>query len=432
MLPIYGLQIQLPMRGPLSALASLPAPAAALHNWLLICYCPGLADLALPEDAAASHVAGLLQSRGYAHLAQLLTGPLPEGVGLVLALDIQLGEAPGLCVVRTNLIQMRGWATPFEYSVSLTQLLEAAAHWVPAVQTALLLLPQAPTTGSMAPLFPSTAGILAALPQPTNQPRLGLAPAEAQQTALLNVVEVGLALSESRHAGGPRLHLLLSENCLHPSLETAYQLHEEVDCFAPLRCGGSGHVLGAISRLLEREQSLPASPARLLSLILSAADAATRDPQTTLPWQGLVMGRVVHLYFLCTQFTSNSQALWQEDRAIQTAFLLSAFQAGAEEDNYRDLFALAQSLRFELHRLPFAAVERIDPVKLSQLTDNLVEILKVQRNQQPLFLLPAAGKAKPHLPVYLPTEPPLPEFQLLQFAQGGWSQFIRRLHAARS
>ncbi len=420
------------MRSPLSALASLPVPTAALHNWLLICYCPGLDQLALPADAAASQVAGLLHSRGYTRLAQLVTGPLPEGVGLVLALDIPLGEAPGLCVMRTHVTQMRGWAMPFEYSVALTQLLGAAVHWVPAAQTALLLLPQAPTTGSMAPLFPSTTGILAALPPPAHQPRLGMAPEEPQQTALLNAVEVGLALSEARREGGSRLQLLLSENCLHPSLETAYQLHEETEYFAPLRCGGAGHVLEAIVCLLEREQSWLASPAHLLPLLLSAADAATRAPQTPLPWQGWVMDRMMHLFFLCTQLTGHSQALWQEDRAIQTAFLLSTFQARAKDDDYRDLFALAHGLQFELHRLPFAAMERIDPVMLSQLTDNLAEILKVQRNQQPLFLLPAEGKAKPHLPVYLPTAPPRPEFQLLHFAQGGWSQFIQLLHAARS
>lgn len=420
------------MPGPLSAWASPPVQTAVLHNWLLICYCPGLTELALPADAAASQVARLLQSRGHTRLAQLVTGPLPEGVGLVLALDIQWGEAPGLCVVRTHLSQMRGWAVPFEYSVSLTQLLGTAARWVPAAQTALLLLPQTPTVGSIIPLFPSTAGILAALPPPTHRPRLGMAPEDPQQTALLNAAEVHLALSAARREGGPRLQLVLSENCLHPSLETAYQLHEETDYFAPLRCGGSGHVLGTVARLLEREQSWPTDPDRLLSLLLSAADAATRAPQTTLPWQGVVMNRVAHLYFLCTQLTGNSQALWQEDRAIHTAFLLSAFQAGAEGDDYRDLFVLAQGLRFELHRLPFAAVERIDPVLLGRLTDNLSEILKVQRNQPPLFLLPAEGGAQPHLPVYLPTEPPLPEFQLLQFAQGGWDKFIQLLYAARA
>ncbi len=420
------------MRGPLSALASPPVPSAALHNWLLICYCPGLADLALPENATVSQVAGLLQNRGHPHLAQLLINPLPEGVGLVLALDMRLGEDPGLCVVRTRVTQMGGWAIPFEYSVSLTQLLSAAAHWVPAAQTALLLTPQAATTGGMVPLFPNTAGILAALPQPINRPRLGLAPEDLQQMALLNVIEVALALAEARSEEGPRLHLLLSENCLYPSLETAYQLLEETDCFAPLRCSGSGHVLGAVSRLLERGPSLPASPGHLLSLILDAADPATRAPQTTLPWQGLVMGRVAHLYFLCTQFVGNSQALWQEDRAIQTAFLLSSFQAGTEGNAYRDLFALIQSLRFELHRLPFAAVERIDPILFSQLTDNMAEILKVQRNPQSLFFLPTEGKTLPHLPVYLPTTPPLPEFQLLQFAQGGWDRLIHLLQAARA
>ena len=420
------------MRGPLPALASLPQQVANLHNWLFIFYCSGFQDLALPEDATSSQMEELLQRRGHTHLAQLLAGPLPEGVGVILALDMHLGPAPSLCVVRTNITQMTGWATPLEFSVSLTQLLKAAAQWVPAAQNALILLTQNSPAGSMAPLFPSTPRILAALPQPVHQALLGTATNDLHQTALLNTVEVKLALEEARSEGGPRLNLLLSENCLHPSLETAFQLHEEVEFFAPLRCTGSGHVLEAFTSLLREEQSLPADPARLLLLILNAAGAATRAPRTTLPWQGMNMSRVAHLYFLCTQFAGNSQALWQEDRAIQTAFLLSSFEAGTEGDSYRDLFAWAQALRFELHRLPFAALERIDPVLLSQLTDNLVEILKVQRNQPPLFLSPAAGGALPYLPVYLPTESPLPEFQLLQFAQGGWTNLIQLLHAARS
>ena len=420
------------MRGPLSALVSMPAQASSAYDWLLVCYCSGLEKLALPHGSSASQVAALLESRSYSQLAQLLTGSLPDGVGLVLAMDIRLGDAPSLCIVRTELTQMREWPTPLEFSVSLTQLLSAAAHWIPAARNALFLLPQEQSVGSMVPLFPSTPGILAGLPQPKNQPQLGTASGESQQASLLNAVEVGLALADSRHEGGPRLHLLLSENCLQPSLETAYQLHEEVEYFAPLRCRGSNYILGALTSLLREEQSLQANPDRLLLEILNAADGVTRAPQTALPWQGLIMGRIAHLYFLCAQFASNSQALWQEDRSIQTAYLLSSFRAGAEGVDYRELFALAQGLRFELHRLPFAAVEHIDPVLLSQLSDNLMELLKVKRNQPPMFLLPGDAGAQPHLQVYLPTGSPLPEFQLLHFAQGGWANFIQLLHAARA
>lgn len=420
------------MRGPLTSMASLTQPTASQRQWLFIFYCSGFQDLALPGDASASHVAEILRSQGHIELAQLLAGPLPEGVGVLLALDMHLGTAPSLCVVRTDITQMREWTPALEYSVSLTHLLRSAAQWVPAAQNVLILLPRAPRTGSMAPLFPSTPQILAALPKPTNQPRLGTAPDDQSQTALLNTMEVKVALEEARREGGPRLNLLLSENCLQPSLETAFQLLEEMDCFAPLRCGGSGHVLESLTSLLGSEQALPAEPTRLLTLILDAASAATRSPQTTLPWQGLNMGRVSHLYFLCTQFAGNSQTLWQEDRAIQTAFLLSCFKAGTEGDDYRDLFAWAQALRFELHRLPFAALEKIDPVMLSQLTDNIIEVLKVQRNQPPLFLLPSTGDDRPRLPVYLPSESPLPEFQMMKFAEGGWFNLIHLMHAARS
>ncbi len=421
------------MRGPFSALASMPAQSAVSNDWLFVCYCPGFEDLALPRGASASQVAGLLESRNYSELAQLLTEPLPEGVGLVVAMDIRLGDAPSLCIVRTDLTQIREWDTPLEYSVSLTQLLSTAAHWIPAARNALLLLPQGRTIGSMVPLFPSTPGILAGLPQTKNQSRLGTASGESHQTALLNAVEVGLALAVSRREGGPRLHLLLSENCLQPSLETAFQLHEEVEYFGPLRCRGANYILGALTSLFKEQQSLPtANPDRLLLSLLNAADGATKAPQTALPWQGLVMGRVAHLYFLCAQFASTSQALWQEDRSIQTAFLLSFFRAGAEGDDYREIFALAQGLRFELHRLPFAAVEHIDPVLLSQLSDNLMELLKVKRNQPPMFLMPGEAGAQPYLQVYLPSGPPLPEFQMLHFAQGGWSNIIQLLHAARS
>ena len=43
------------------------------HDWLLLCYCPGVAHLNVPDNAAPEYVADALIRNGYEALGRLLT-----------------------------------------------------------------------------------------------------------------------------------------------------------------------------------------------------------------------------------------------------------------------------------------------------------------------------------------------------------------------
>lgn len=406
----------------LAALAQSESPA---FQWLLALYCPGPPGAALPAETEVPQLAAFLRSQGRTSLARLLTDPLPEGVALAAALDIGFGAAPALCAVRAGETHLFGSDAPFRYSVTLSRFWRGCGEWAPAQRNALLLLPAPPRTGSAASLFPESASVLAALPDPAQGLRLGGNPDNPMQDGMLHTAQLQLSLEEARLEGGPPLHLLVSENCLPNSLETAYQLHEEADFFAPLQTDIAEGTLEALTQALDPGYPPPREADQLLQRILNASASADFA-------QGVALGRLVQLQYTCMQLAAHAQAVWDDDRALQTAFLLASFQEEAEGSGHRDLFSLAQSLRFELHRLPYAALERIDPVALGQLTEKLAEILRLRQSQPSPFILPAGRPAEPRLPVYLPSQLPLPEFQLLRFARGGWSEFVQLLHDART
>ncbi len=401
------------------------------HDWLLLCYCPGVAHLNVPDNAAPEYVADALIRNGYEALGRLLTLPLPPQVALACVLDMQYGVQAYPCVVRTRTSQVRQWPTSLAYSTSLTQFVIEAQRWVRAARTALLLLPQVPLGQAAASLFPSTASILAALPGGAELAHLpDAAEKSAHAASLLNALEVSVALREARATNGRSLQLLLAENCFVPSVETAYQLHAETEFLAPVSSRASTCLAQAVGRSLDGD----AAPAReadaLLQTVLAHLEEVTPAPAVGF---GLDTGRVAHLYHLCAQFVTCTQSLWA-DRNLQICFLRANFQDAPARDDYRDLFHFMNQLWHALERLPRDADEAIDPVSRGQLNDCIRDILKMQRNLPRFFLYaPARPQAvPPTLSVYLPAQRIGPEYELLAFAQSGWSAFVRLLQAARA
>lgn len=410
--------------------------SASGYTWLLLCYCTGLTNLALADNAAADDVAALLSHAGHEDLSHLLRMSLHPQVALICALDMQYGERTGLCIVRTDTSRIRTLDPSLEYSLSLTQLLVVSQRWVRATHTGLVLLPQSPHHAPITALFPSTAEVLAALPGPA-----GMAPdPDTQQAgmhaaAVLNTVEMAVALETARAERGRGLQVLLAENCFIPSLETAYQLHRETEYLAPVRSQPRGRLAYALARIMEGDGGLPETPSSFLQAVISPPAESLKIQFTPNVWQGLAMGRVPHLYYLCSQFATCTQSIWQEDRNLQTAYLIAGFHAQSADDGYCNLFDLVHKLQYNLHRLSLETVERMDPVLLGQLTECLREILNVQRNRPELMLHPAGNpeaSVQPTLSIYLPAGQTHSAYGLLDFAHGGWQDFIHLLHAARA
>ena len=404
------------------------------HDWLLLCYCPGVSHLTVPDNAAPEYVADALMRNGYEALGRLLTLPLPPQVALACVLDMQCGVQAYPCIVRTRTSQVRQWQSSLAYSTSLTQFVIEAQRWVRAARTALLLLPQIPLGQAVASLFPSTAGILAALPGAAELAHLPeAAEKSAHAASLLNALEISVALREARATNGRSLQLLLAENCFVPSIETAYQLHAETEFLAPVSSRASTGLAQAVGRSLDGETAPAREADALLQTVLAHLEEATPAPAVGF---GLDTGRVAHLYHLCAQFVTCTQSLWADHRSLQTCFLLASFQEDPARDDYRDLFDFIHRLRHQLHRLPLtvAGEKEFDPVSRGQLNDCISDILKMQRNLPRFFLhAPARPQAvPPTLSVYLPAQRIGSEYELLAFAQSGWSDFVRLLQAARA
>lgn len=412
-----------------------PLGASPEHLWLLLCHCPGLAHLGVADPSTPEAVAAVLAREGYDTLSQLLTQPLPPRFVMVCCLDMRYGRHPGVCIERSGVNRARALTGHLHHSITLTDMVRDAQVRFPAESTALFLLPQTDPSHPMVSLFPATGTVLAGLPGMSNLARPVTGERQrAQVAAILNAVELTATLHDARPARGRGLQLLMAENCLLPSLETAYQLHTLVDWMAAVNSQPPGWLGRALRQAISQPDEAPYTPLSLMRGILEQTPDGMEHPREP----GVSMSRVSHLYFLCSQFVSSTQAIWKSARNLQTAYLRSRFNPNSPDESYRDLFDFMHQLQFELNRLPFETMERVDTVQLGELRGAVNEILDMQRNQPVLLVPPQRGgpealrASRQALPVYLPTGPLRPEYALLSFGRSGWWEFIALLNASRA
>ncbi len=403
---------------------------APYFRCLLVGYCTGLSHLSLPAQARPEDASALLTRNGYPDLGYLLTMPLPPGTALVLALDIPCGPHASLRITRTGSSQLEPRSEMLGHSLSLTRLWLDIQRLYQAEYFVLCLIPHDPPRGTLVPLFPSTASMLAALPDAARIPVP--APGSWDQnlsTSILNATEVAVALHAAREETGRGPHVLLSQNCFLHSLELAYELQEEVEYMAVIWSQAAGWLTQALTRALDPARTPPDQPLGWLRGLLS------QQGDTGQSWvgPGLVMQRVSRLYYLCSQFVTVLQDIWPMERAMQTLFLRCRFNPQDPQNPNRDLFDFMHKIQFELNRLPWTVQDQIDTVMLRQLQDAIHDILALQRNQPVLFLEDAPGTGTaPQLPIYLPTGSRLAAYALWQFTASGWGDFIQLLEDARA
>ncbi len=420
---------------------SVPFPPPLAHSQtphfscLLIGYCTGLSDLYLPAQARPEDVGALLVRSGFPALGHLLTMALPPGTALILALDIPCGDHASLRIARTGASHLEPRSERLAHSLSLTRLLLDITQTYQTDYTVLCLMPHAPQQGALVPLFPSTAHMLAALPDPARIPLP--TPGTWDQslsTSILNAAEVAVALRSAREETGRVLPVLLAENCFLHSLELAHELQEEVTYMAVIGSQAAGGLAQALPRALDPSHAPPDQPGVWLQNLMAQGEPPQDSAPASRVGPGMVMHRVSHLYYLCSQFVTVIQDIWSIERTVQTLFLRCRFNPQDPQNPNRDLFDFMHKIQFEMNRLSWTVLDQIDTVLLRQLQDTMRDILALQRNQPELFLLagPESGMAKPELPVYLPPGPIYAAYALWQFNTSGWSDFIHLLEDARA
>ncbi len=423
----------------MSSSALFPSPTTGSQtqqfSCLLIGYGTGLSDLHLSAQASPEDVSALLVRSGFPDLGYLLTRPLPPGTALILALDIPCGPHASIRIERTGASRLEPRSEMLAHSLSLTRLLLDVHQRFLADYSVLFLIPHGPQQGAFVPLFPATATMLAALPNPA---RIPLPPPgswdQSLSTGILNAVEVADALRSAREQTGRVPQVLIAENSFLYSLELAYEFQNEVEYMATIWSQSVGYLVRALVQTLDPSRTPPDLPSVWLQTLMAQEVDTQEEATESQIGPGLVMNRVSHLYYLCSQFVTVTQDIWRVERILQTLFLRSRFNPQDPQNPYRDLFDFIHKIQFEMNRLSWTVLDQVDSVMIRQLQDSIRDILSLQRNQPELFLANGdeASPEMPALPVYLPTGPMLAEYDLWQFNGSGWSDFIHLLEDARA
>ncbi len=423
------------MSGSIAFSAPVAHSEAQYFTRLLIGYCTGLSDLHVSDQASPADVGALLARHGRPELGQLLTQPLPPDTALILALDMSCGQHSSVRIWRAGSSHLEPRSESLAHSLTLTRLLLDVQQTYQAAYSVLFLVPCIPGQQGIIPLFPATAPMLAALPDPA---RIPLPPPGTWEQSLsrsvLNAVELTDALRSAREETGRVLQVLVAENCFLHSLELAYELQNEVEYMATIQSRTVRWLDRALSQVLDTSRTMPDQPGAWLRILL-AQDVGLPDPGPDFQiGPGLTMNRIAHLYYLCSQFVTVIQDIWPVDRALQTLFLRARFQPQDPQNAYRDLFDFLHKIQFEMNRLSWTVLDQVDTVMLQQLKGAIHDILTLPQNQPGMFL--EAGTTSPSrtpaLPVYLPAGPLSAVYDLWQFRTSGWIDFIQLLTAARA